>query len=129
MKFHGYPSMYYSRSGASDRKFVMSRMKVIPEHLKMQVSEQYEAFGPVLGGESRKAANVWLNDEALKYKLTPNGKDDVRERVEIEYKASRKPVKEFKKPIDTNTRAVKKTFLNGLLDDVDKKYGKGGGNQ
>jgi hypothetical protein len=125
MKFHGYPSMYYSRHGISDLKFVTSRMKVIPEDLKIQISDQYEAFGPARGGEYRKSANIWLNSEALKYKYISNKKDDSRERVDIECNAPKEAAREFKAKVDANTPAKKKSFLDGLLDDVDEKYGNG----
>ncbi len=125
MKFHGYPGMYYSRAGASDLKFVTSRMKVIPDALKREVSDKYEAFWPVLGGKNRKEANFWLNDEALKYKHTSNMKDDARERVDIECKAPKEAAKEFKAKVDTNAPVKKRSFLDSLLDDVDKKHGKG----
>lgn len=128
MKFYGYPHMYYSRAGVCDLKFVLSRMNLIPEDLKLEVSKKYESFGPVHGGEKRKAANFWLNDEALKYKSAPIKRDEVLERVDIECKAPKEAVREFKDKIDTNTKVSKKSFLNSLLDDVDKKYGKGNKN-
>lgn len=120
MKFHGYPSMYYSRAGASDLKFVTSRMKVIPDALKREVSDKYEAFWPVLGGKNRKEANIWLNGEALKYKRAPTKKVEVKECVDLEPKPLNKPVFEFKSKVGTNAPPTKRSFLDSLLDDVDK---------
>jgi hypothetical protein len=61
----------------------------------------------------------------LKYKYISNKKDDSRERVDIECNASKEAAREFKAKVDANTPAKKKSFLDGLLDDVDEKYGNG----
>ena len=120
MKFYGYPHMYYSRAGVCDLKFVLSRMNLIPENLKLEVSKKYESFGPVHGGEKRKAANIWLNGEALKYERAPTKKAEVKECVDLEPKPLNKPVFEFKSEVDTNAPPIKRSFLDSLLDDVDK---------
>lgn len=120
--FHGYPNQYFQRGKESDLKFILQRMRVIPEHLKEEVSEKYMSFKPVDGGESRKIANTWLNEEALKYKNASCVKDDVIERVEIESKRPKSSEVEFKSKIDTSTPVKGKSFLDGLLDDVDKNY-------
>ena len=120
MKHYGYPHMYYSRAEISDLKFVLSRMKLIPEELKLEFSEKYESFSPALGGDNRKQANLWLNGEALKYKRAPIKKAEVKERVDLEPKPLNKPVIEFKYKVDTNVPPRKASFLGSLLDEVDK---------
>lgn len=64
--FHGYPKFWYSRRGEDDVKFVMSRMRVIPEHLKIEVSDKYERL--YAQGKGRKAANTYLHETAVKYR-------------------------------------------------------------
>lgn len=65
--FYGYPRIWWYRSRSNqDTKFVMSRMAVIPESLKFEVSQQYERL--YKGGVGRGDANKFLNAEALKYK-------------------------------------------------------------
>ena len=123
--FHGYPHMYFYRNGESDLKLILQCMIVIPEHLKEEVSEKYMSFKPVNGGEARRLANTWLNEEALKYRNAPSVKDEVTKRVEIESKPPESRQVEFKKKINTSAPERKKSFLDGLLDDVDKKYRRG----
>lgn len=120
--FHGYPNQYFQRGKESDLKFILQRMRVIPEHLKEEVSEKYMSFKSVDGGEARKIANTWLNEEALKYKNSSSVKDDVIERVEMESKRPKSSEVEFKSKIYTSTPVKGKSFLDGLLDDVDKNY-------
>ncbi|WP_351122620.1 hypothetical protein [Shewanella sp. T24-MNA-CIBAN-0130] len=65
-KFHGYPKFWYARRGESDVKFVMSRMRVIPENLKQEVSNEYERL--FFQDDGRKKANTYLHNTAVKYK-------------------------------------------------------------
>jgi len=104
--FHGYPHMYFYRGKQSDLKFILQRMRIIPEHLKEEVSEKYMSFKPVDGGDARKIANTWLNTEALKYKNASCVKDDVIERVEMESKRPKSNEVEFKSKIDTSRQLM-----------------------
>lgn len=49
-------------------------------------------------------------------------KDDVIERVEMESKRHKSSEVEFKSKIDISTPVKGKSFLDCLLDDVDKNY-------
>jgi hypothetical protein len=64
--FYGYPKFWYERRGESDVKFVMSRMNVIPEKLKQEVSNEYERL--YAKGNGRKLANTYLHETAVKYR-------------------------------------------------------------
>lgn len=64
--FYGYPKFWYERRGESDLKFILSRMHVIPEHLKMAVSDEYERL--YAQGAGRKEANTYLHETAVKYR-------------------------------------------------------------
>lgn len=121
MRFYGYPIRYFSRGKNSDLKFILSRMSVIPERLKLEVSDKYESFRPELGGENRKKANYWLHDEALKYKSNPQPSERQKVSEKIESRPPEKREIERKLKVDTSAPEKKKGFLDGLLDDVDAK--------
>lgn len=127
MKNKTYPIMYYQRGKESDKKFILQRMSVIPDDLKHEVSEQYERVYGNGSHVNRKAANVWLNDEAMKYKRCEN---DVRakatERVEMEVNESKLNPEALKPKVDAIAPPKRKSFLSGLMDDVDKKHSKRG---
>jgi hypothetical protein len=95
-------------------------MAVIPEHLKDAISHEYERIFTQGGHEARRAANEYLHSEAIKYKSQP--KSDVRINTEPS-KQAREPLNS---QIDTMAAVEKekprKSFLDGLLDDVDLKY-------
>jgi len=120
-----YPIMYFYSGGESDKKFILQRMSVIPDELKHEVSEEYERIYGAGGHVNRKAANIWLNDEALKYKRCEN---DVRakatELVEMEVNAHKSKREEFNPKVDTIAPPKRKSFLSTLMDDVDKKHSK-----
>ena len=63
-----YPKFYHCKKGVSDRDWMLSRMTVIPENKKMEVSRNYTKL--FLSGENsaRKNANTYLNNEAKKYR-------------------------------------------------------------
>lgn len=124
IKFFGYPHRYYQIGKECDLKFVLSRMAVIPDGKKLEVSKKFESFRPWEGGECRKSANTWLHNEALKYKSAPNQKEDIRKRVDIECNASKEAVTEFKAKVDAIAPVKKESFLESLLDDVDKNHRK-----
>ena len=122
--FYGYPAYHFQRGEESDTPFVISRMRWIPEELKLEVSKKYESFGPVHGGEKRKAANIWLDTEARKYRNATSKKDDVLERVNTECNAPKSTAKEFKAKVDTITPPRKESYMDGLLNEVDKNHRK-----
>ena len=121
MKFHGYPHRYYQRGKICDIKFILSRMAELPEELKLSVSKEYEKFKPWLGGENRKAANIWLNNQALQFRRAPSARDDIASRVDLDCKPPESTAKEFKTNIDASAPVKAKGFLDGLLDDIDRK--------
>jgi hypothetical protein len=96
-------------------------MAVIPEHLKDSISHEYERIFTKGGHEARRAANEYLHGEAIKYKQKP--KSDVR----INAGPSKQAREPLNRQIDTMAAVEKekprKSFLDGLLDDVDSKYG------
>ena len=63
-----YPKFYHCKKGVSDRDWMLSRMTVIPENKKTEVSRNYTKL--FLSGENsaRKNANTYLNNEAKKYR-------------------------------------------------------------
>ena len=124
MKFYGYPHRYYQRGKECDLKFVLSRMAVIPEGRKLEVSKKFESFRPWDGGEKRKAANIWLDTEARKYRNATSKKDDVLERVNAECNTPKSTAKEFKAKVDTITPPRKESYMDGLLNEVDKNHRK-----
>jgi hypothetical protein len=95
-------------------------MAVIPEHLKDSISHEYERIFTQGCHEARRAANEYLHSEAIKYKSQP--KSDARFDAEPP-KQAREPLN---RQIDTMAAVEKekprKSFLDGLLDDVDSKY-------
>lgn len=118
--FHGYPHLYYQRGSTSDKKFVLSRMAVIPQDLKEQVSREYMAFQPVLGGEHRRKANEWLHELASKYRNTPNVRQEVERKIEAMPPKSHQI--EPKPKDDTNAPVKRESFLESLFDEVDRKH-------
>lgn len=62
--------MYYCYDqNKSDLRFVIQRMKVIPENLRREVSARYELLvKPNDGYSGRRAANEYLDEFASKYK-------------------------------------------------------------
>ena len=65
--FYGYPKIWFYRSRNNNQtKFIMSRMAVIPENLKREVSDTYERI--YKGGAGMKQANEYLHAEAIKYR-------------------------------------------------------------
>jgi hypothetical protein len=63
-----YPLWFHSRKGESDKKFILDRMFFIPEHLKHEVSDQYERLYQSQVDGFRKKANEYLHNEAIKHK-------------------------------------------------------------
>jgi hypothetical protein len=120
MKKLTYPRLWHQRGRECDIKFILSRMAVIPEHLKDSISHEYERIYTSSKTEARRKANEYLHGEAIKYKQKP--KSDVRINAEppkqarepLNRKIDTKPTTEREKP--------RKSFLDGLLDDVDSKY-------
>lgn len=117
--FHGYPHRYYARGKISDRKFVLSRMSVIPEDMKYAVSMRYMSFEPVKGGDNRRMANTWLHEDASKYRNTPR-----ESTVKVEDKAPESTQAALKQKVDVIVPEKPKGFLDSLLDDVDEKHRK-----
>lgn len=67
--FLEYPRFYFCRGGVSDRKFVMSRMAVIPKEHKHAVSSEYERlFANGRTREQRRAANEYMHRVASEYR-------------------------------------------------------------
>ena len=55
-----YPKFYYYTKKVSDRDWILSRMRVIPDKYKQRVSIRYEQlYG--CNKVNRKVANVYLN--------------------------------------------------------------------
>ncbi len=63
-----YPLFYYYKKGVSDRDWMLSRMSVIPNDRKKEVSNKYTKL--FLSGKSsaRKDANTYLHNEAVKFR-------------------------------------------------------------
>ena len=80
-------------------------------------------YNPANGGECRKAANTWLNDEAMKYRKPPANRNVIGE-VKIESKPPESRHVEFKSKTNTIAPQKGKSFLDSLLDDVDSKRAK-----
>jgi hypothetical protein len=120
MKKLEYPRLWHQRGKDCDIQKILARMAVIPEHLKDAISHEYERIFTQGGHEARRAANEYLHGEAIKYKSKP--KVDVRINAEPP-KQAREPLN---RQIDTKPAADKekprKSFLDGLLDDIDSKY-------
>lgn len=73
------PLFYFCRRGVSDCKWIISRMKRIPEDRRREVSNHYEKLlKPNNGCSGRKGANEYLDS------------------VASEHRAERKPVREIK---------------------------------
>ncbi len=67
-----YPKFYYQRGKDSDRKWILIRMKHIPQNKQVEVSQAYEKLY-LSGANGRKAANTYLQGIAKEYRLS-NGK-------------------------------------------------------
>ena len=63
-----YPKFWFNRGGVSDRDWVFSMMKFIPEDKKRDVAGSYENLYLKDNASGRKAANIYLHGEAKKYR-------------------------------------------------------------
>lgn len=62
--------MYYCKRGVNDVRFIIQRMKMIPESLRQEVTNKYEALvKPNSGYSGRDEANKYLTEISGKYKL------------------------------------------------------------
>ena len=120
MKKLTYPRLWHQRGKDCDIKKILARMAVIPEHLKDSISHEYERIYTSSKTEARRKANEYLHSEAIKYKQKP--KSDVR----INAEPPKQACEPLNRQIDTMAAVEKekprKSFLDGLLDDVDSKY-------
>ena len=115
-----YPRLYHQRGKDCDIKFILSRMAVIPENLKDSISREYEKIYTQGGNAARRSANEFLHNTAVKYKSQPK----------VDVKVKSEPPKQATEPLKPKIDAMasveeerpRKSFLDGLLDDVDKKY-------
>ena len=81
------PLMYHCKHGVNDAHWIISRMKVIPESLRQEVTNEYERLvKPNSGYSGRDEANKYLKEVSDKYR------PEVKER-EIKLKAPVKRVK------------------------------------
>jgi hypothetical protein len=61
--------MYYCKNGKNDAHFIISRMKVIPEGMRREVTNHYEKLvKPNSGYSGRNAANEYLKAVANEYR-------------------------------------------------------------
>jgi hypothetical protein len=120
MKKLTYPRLWHQRGKECDIKFILSRMAVIPEHLKDSISHEYERIFTQGGHEARRAANEYLHGEAIKYKQKP--KSDVRINTEPPKQACKPLNRQIDTKPTTEREKPRKSFLDGLLDNVDSKY-------
>lgn len=116
---HEYPHRYFYRGYMSDKKFILSRMSVIPDELKHEVSLKYMGYRPWDGGEGRKLANTWLHEEALKYRNVPR-----ESTLKVDAKAPESAQVASNQKVDAIVPEKRKGFLDSLLDDVDEKHRK-----
>ena len=91
------PTTWHFR-GDSDCNRIMSRMRVIPEHLRAEVAEGYDKiFMPNVNNTGRKDANEWLDEIARQYKGDIE-QPRVKREIQQQRKATPRHVKSNKKP-------------------------------
>jgi len=66
-----YPIRYFYNRSASDRDFILKRMRAIPEDKQQEASDKYEKLFTSSG---RKEANTFIHNLAVKYRDAKNGK-------------------------------------------------------
>ena len=83
--------MYHCKHGVNDAHWIVSRMKVIPESLRQEVTNEYERLvKPNEGYSGRDEANKYLKEVSDKYRPEVKGR-------EIKLKAPVKRVKRVNK--------------------------------
>ncbi len=58
---NNFPLWYHYKQGKSDRKWIASRIRLIPVQNRYEVSREYER---IFNRQGRDAANTYLNDIA-----------------------------------------------------------------
>ena len=62
-----YPKYYFCKRGHSDRSWIFSRIKHIPEHRQQEVADNYEHIYLTTPINARRKANEYLNNVAREY--------------------------------------------------------------
>ena len=117
-----YPINYFQRGKESDIKLILQRMAVIPDSKKAEIIDTYERFNSVEGGDARRLANTYLDTEARKYRNAPRKTLQPEVSAKMDSKPPESSEAAFKYKIDTSRPVKRESFLDSLLDDVDKNY-------
>ena len=85
------PTLYFCKKGVNDAYEIIGLMKMIPESLRQEVTNEYERLAkPNDGYSGRKAANKYLKEVSYKYKPEVEGREIKLKKPPIKVKIDRK---------------------------------------
>ena len=94
------PALYYCKHGTNDAGWIIQRMKVIPEALRLEVTNEYERLvKPNNGCSGRRVANEYLESVAVKYRVNRDRKPaEPRAKLDLDRILRKKPSEPVKQP-------------------------------
>ena len=87
------PTLYFCKKGVNDARWIIQRMRVIPEVLRQEVTDHYEKLvKPNDGYSGRKAANEYLKEVSDKYKPEVEGREIKLKKPPVKVKPGKREI-------------------------------------